>query len=131
MKILGIILVIFEFLLEKPKVFYKKHNYCIKRVSGITGLFLILIVVINYFMEPDNSVIKKDYLIKHNLSHSVKCYQTDNGIRTKNFRLYKGNEYRIVNVIYDKWDIYPKGSNKNGFYLGKCDILEKEIENGK
>jgi len=125
MKYFGIIFVIFEFIIEKQYAFYNKLKKCLFKLLGTLGVIGLVIYLILILISPDDSEIKNNFLVKNDMNYSVKCYQTDNGIRTDNFRLYKANEYTIINVVYDKWDIYPKDSNKNGFYLGKCDILDK------
>lgn len=122
MKYLAIIYFVFQFFFEKLTESIKKIEV-VYLVIGTAIIFLLGILV--FILSPDDSDIKNHYLRTHNFSNNVKCYQTVNGLRTNNFRIYEGNSYTTINVVYVKWDIYPKGSNKNGFYLGKCDILDK------
>jgi hypothetical protein len=127
MKILVIIFVILEFIKDMISGFVKNNKTMIKILLLSSAITALVISAIFYMLEPDDSKIKYSYLTKYNLTHDVKCYQTDGGIRTKNFRLYTGQNYTITNVYSDKYDIYTK-DGKYGFYLGKCDILNNKNE---
>ena len=130
------IVIIFEFVVYLLKNIFKK---IINGCSWEKILIIIIVIIFTFFVilglefyfESDISSKYANTLKENNNSINVKCYATEHGLRTKAFRLYKAHEYRIINVILDKYDIYPKNSNKNGFYLGKCDLLKNEINDKK